>query len=200
MTRISTEVIPQYALRIQAVLDTLPQAIRDLPAVLTVDPIGSDFIHEIGNTGTTDINGWSATGEAPVHLSLAIFDGSWEVYAALLPDSQLATFEGLRGASGESLRYTLAHELGHVFDLAHSRPLGTVECVDNPSTEERIASLMGFNLCQVDIPDGSIYSRQNSREAYGELFAEWVLSGGKTEVQSAHEWAHKYGWPKLGDA
>lgn len=99
-------------------------------------------------------------------------------FAGYLPGGEKAYWHMAAAYEVNSNKYTIAHELGH-----------TVDSRKNDAMRGRFVGSVRRKYKEGDL--WSVYGTENSKEAYAEVFAQWLL-GVETPVTKA--FAERFGW------
>lgn len=166
-----------------AVLDKAPKLTRPIQFKV---PTGDPQFRARRNGGI--VGGYVRRGVDTVHINPKVAAGELEALEnlgnQLMPVVDVVKFR----------RYTIAHELGHIFDHLHDhtekRPAGLtkqgVPFNHKPDADERMWAAQHY-------PKQSVYGRSSFHEGYAEAFAQWVLGGMKSS-EVADAYAKRYGW------
>jgi len=132
-------------------------------------------------TGHESPVGKASTGDAGTEIAL---NGSWEPNEKQDNGSGFASWfmPVARDSSTTQVRYHITHEYGHVLMFQHGH--GGAAHSAREANKDTL----------------SPYGKTDYKEAYAEAFAEWSLSGGRTDNPAAIDYARKFGWAKPGRA
>jgi hypothetical protein len=101
------------------------------------------------------------------------------------------------GDTVPTAQYVVTHEYGHLTEFA-AQHTSANENMPPPATVQ--AAFAAANRLSAGLPANSSkglseYGRNNAHEAYAEAFAEWTITGGKTDSAVAATYASIFGWP-----
>lgn len=91
--------------------------------------------------------------------------------------------------------YAVAHEYGHIYDFSKNR--GSAKALYNGLKGEwdKESNTLGGYPWKTPYAEMSEYGKSSPAEAYGEAYAEWMLTSGRTTNEPARAYAAYEKWP-----